>query len=195
MARLLTDVQDVFLKENLKGVSNRDLTEMLNFKFGLSLSLNQVKAYKKNHNLSSGLTGRFEKGFTPYNKGKKRPGMVSCTSFKKGSIPHNIVSVGTELTKADGYVWVKIAEPNKWRQKHVLVWEAENGERPPNHVIVFADQDRLNISLDNLVLISRKELAICNKRKLLMHDAQLTKTGVLISKVLIKASERKNKKK
>lgn len=91
----------------------------------------------------------------------------------------------------DGYVQVKIANPNKWKLKHELIWEASNGKRPKHHVIIFADQNRLNFDLDNLVLISRRELLVCNRRGLLMNDAQLTITGILIGKVVIQSRERR----
>ncbi len=191
MARLLTAEQDSFLQANLKGIGNKVLADLINQKFDLSLTPIQIKTYKKNHNLSSGLTGQFEKGLVPYNKGKKCPGKTSSTSFQKGSIPHNTVPVGTELTKADGYMWVKIADPNKWRQKHILIWEEANGKRPSGHVIVFADQNRRNFELGNLVLVSREELFICNRKRLLFSDEELSKSGILISKVLAKAQKKK----
>ena len=194
MARLLTSEQDAFLKANIKGVDSKTLTDLINRKFDLSLTSTQIRTYKKNHNLLSGLTGRFEKGSIPPNKGKKYPGKTNTTSFKKGQVCHNKLPIGTELMKADGYVWIKIAEPNKWRQKHVLIWEAANGKRPLGHAIIFADQDRLNSDLNNLVLVSCEELLILNKKRLLFADEQLSRSGVLVSKVLAKTRKRGSNK-
>ena len=66
----------------------------------------------KNHKISSGLTGRFEKGHVPYNKGKKFPGTGNKAAFKKGNIPVNKMKVGEDAISSDGYVKTKIADPN-----------------------------------------------------------------------------------
>lgn len=39
----------------------------------------------------------------------------------------NTKPVGTERKRADGYIWVKIAEPNTWKEKHVLLYESVHG--------------------------------------------------------------------
>ena len=187
--RLLTKEQDRFLRTNLLGMSNKALTELINQEFGLALKVSQIKTYKKARKLRSGLTGRFEKGCVSHNKGKKFPGKVSSTSFRNGDRPHNTLPIGAERVR-EGYGWVKVAEPNQWRQKHILIWEAAYGEIPKGHAIVFADQNRLNFDLDNLVLVSREELQICNKKGLLSSNEQLNKSGILVSKVIAKSRKR-----
>lgn len=193
--RLLTQEQDQFLRENMKGRGNKELLELINKKFNLSLTLSQIKSYKKNRNLSSGLTGRFEIGSVPFNKGKKFPGRTNRTCFKKRESPHNTLSVGSEIVDGEGYVRVKIAEPNNWRVKHHILWEERNGPIPENHVVVFADQNRLNFDLENLILISRSELAICNKKKFLGPNSDISRAGVLVSRVIVQMGKRRVKTK
>lgn len=191
---LLTMEQEEFLKGNIKGRYNGELAQMLNDRFDLNLTADQLKAYRTNHKIfgKSGLTGRFEKGHESDNKGKKFPGRGDpATVFKAGHRPQNAVPAGTLITRADGYIWEKIAEPNKWRQKHVLVWEAAHGKRPKGTKIVFADQNRNNLSLDNLILVTDSELAIANQKKLIFKDAQLTKSGMIVAKVMAKINKRK----
>lgn len=40
------------------------------------------------------------------------------TMFRKGNIPANHKPIGYERINADGYIEVKVAEPNKFRLKH-----------------------------------------------------------------------------
>lgn len=58
-------------------------------------------------------------------------------SFKKGNRPGNTARVGDETLTDDGYIRVKVAEPNRWELKHRLVWEKYRGEIPENGVIRF----------------------------------------------------------
>jgi len=184
-----------YILEHYVGTSWRDLANQLNAKFGTSYTQQQIGGYLKNHKLNTGRTGRFQKGCLPnagcINKGERRsPG----TEFKKGQLPHNHLPVGTELVKSDGYIWRKIADPNKWRQKHVLVWEAANGPRPKGCVLIFADGDNLNTSLDNLLLISKAQNAVMNKHGFRGGDAELTKAGIVAAdiKMSITRLQKKN---
>ena len=114
--------------------------------------------------------GCFKKGQTPPNKGKKTPEHIraksAATMFKKGSMSgaaqHNYVPIGHETTRADGYTWVKVAE-GKWVEKHRLVYTEQIGPIPPGHLIVFRDGNPLNLSLDNLEAITRKQLVKRNR--------------------------------
>jgi hypothetical protein len=107
------------------------------------------------------IAARFKKGHIPETKGKKMPSEVyekiRHTMFAKGHVPTNHKPVGSERVSVDGYVEVKVAEPNKWRLKHRLVWEEAHGPIPPGHNIQFRDGNRQNLSLDNLYMISRAE--------------------------------------
>lgn len=191
MVKLLDEEQDEFLRKNVKNRSNRELTALINNHFSLSLAWAQIKAYKKNHKISSGLTGHFNKGSIPANKGRKYPGKINSTTFKKGSRPHNYQPIGTERINGDGYLDVKVADPNKWVGKHILIWEAAYGKRPKSSAIVFADQNKMNVDLENLILVDRKELLIANKKQLLKTNAEFTKTGLILVKVFAKLNERK----
>ena len=102
--RLLTTEQHKWLIENSEGVSNGDLTDRFNQTYGTVLTVNQIISYKCNHGISSGLTGHFQKGHVPRNKGKKMSAEQyekAChTMFKKGNVPGNRVPIGTEKEKA-----------------------------------------------------------------------------------------------
>nr|WP_275901160.1 HNH endonuclease signature motif containing protein [Paenibacillus periandrae] len=141
------------------------------------------------------MTGRFEPGRTPFNKGKKKDWAGGeATQFKKGHKPHNYVPVGSERINGDDYVDVKIADPNKWRGKHQLVWEKNNGPIPKGYVIIFGDGNRRNFDPNNLILISRGQLAIMNKNGLIQNNADLTRTGIIMADIYRKIGERKRSK-
>lgn len=107
------------------------------------------------------VTTRFHKGLIPPNKGKKMSpelyARCAPTMFKKGHKPATQVPVGTEVVTTDGYVKVKVADPNKWRYKHHLIWEEHNGPIPKGYNIQFKDKNPLNVTLDNLYIISRSD--------------------------------------
>lgn len=104
---------------------------------------------------------QFKPGSIPQNKGKKMSAEVyqKCkgTMFQAGHRPKNSLPVGTEIWKDDGYLWRKIAEPNKWKQVHRIIWEENNGPVPKGYIVSFKNKNRQDIRLDNLYLISRSE--------------------------------------
>lgn len=183
-----------FITENVVGHSRKELTEMVNSQFGLELSLSQITGFIKNNKLSSGIDCTFKPGNIPFNKGKKGFGGWEPTQFKKGNKPLNYRPVGSERVSVDGYVEIKVADPGKWRHKHVVTWEEENGPVPKGKVLLFLDGNQLNVSVDNLQLITRSQLARLNNLDLISHDADLTKTGIIITDVYQKIGERKTKK-
>ena len=104
---------------------------------------------------------RFNPGAVPPNKGKKMsPALYAkCapTMYKKGRPSLNKRPVGSERVNVDGYIEMKIQEPNKWVLKHRFVWEHFHGPIPEGHNIQFKDGNKENCSLDNLYLISRAD--------------------------------------
>lgn len=182
-----------FILENYKGTGHKAMAEALNAHFGTAYTVSRIKSFYGNHKLDSGLSGRFPQGHVPANKGKKGisyPGS-EATQFPKGHKPWNYRSVGTERVDTDGYVDIKVADPNKWRPKHILLWEAANGPVPKGHALIFADGNKLHMDIDNLVLVSRAELVRLNQNGLIKDDADLTRSGVLVADLIAKSAERK----
>lgn len=168
-----------FIREYAYGHSHMEITSALNSKFGLDLGKNQISAYLKNHGIKTGRTGRFAKGHIPPNKGKHIPtiGRMAETQFKKGCIPQNHKPVGTLSIRCNykrnrKYVYEKVAEPNVWRMKHVLVWESYYGPVPKDKIVIFADGNTLNTDISNLVLVSRSQNAIMNRWRIRGADKE-----------------------
>lgn len=107
-------------------------------------------------------------------------------------ITHNIkpwrimsknLAIGSEFVDACGYLVVKTAEPRssgrrKWRHKHIVVWESAHGPVPKGGCIIFADGNKRNFALDNLVKVSRAEIGTLRALNLWSSDAGLTKTAI-----------------
>lgn len=200
--RKYTDEQIQFIKDNVVN-TEKDLTEMVNKKFGTNYSVSSISNLKTKLGIRSGLVGgQFQKGQPAYNKGKKWDDFMSPeaqansrkTTFKKGNIPHNHRPVGSERVNVDGFTEVKVAEPNKWKLKHRLVWEEAHGKIPEGYKVIFLDGNRQNIQLSNLEMVKAAEEFIMNQRSLFNKDANLTKSGVLVSKVQHKVFELKKSK-
>lgn len=188
-----------FIIKNIKN-TEKDLLNMFNSKFNTDLSEQQLSNFKSRNKLKSGLVGgQFKKGNVPMNKGKRwdeymsKQAQENCrkTTFKKGNIPTNHKSVGSERLNKYGYIEIKVAEPNKWKLKHRVIYEKEFGTIPKSHIVTFVDGNSRNFELDNLVLISRSENLVANEYKLHKRDKELTKIGLLIAKVIDKTNKRK----
>ncbi len=188
-----TSEQKRFVLDNYQGTTYKDLRKMVNEHFELSLTLHQIKGYMARNGLQNGLDGRFKPGQEPYNKGKKGVGGWEPTQFKKGNTPANYRPVGSERVNVDGYVEVKVKDPNKWRLKHRVVWGEHNGPIPRGHAVIFGDGDRSNFDLDNLILVTRNQLLRLNQQGLIQRDTELTRVGLSIVTLQEKVTERERK--
>lgn len=112
---------------------------------------------------SVGAACRFQAGHVPANKGLRRPGWapgrMASTQFKDQPI-------GTERVSKDGYLERKVNDDlplqARWRAVHLVLWEAAHGPVPKGHAVTFLNGDRRDVRLDNLGLISRRELMARN---------------------------------
>ena len=183
-----------FILDNYKGRYNQELADLFNQKFNTNITSRTIKSYKANNKLNSGLTGKFRKGQTPHNKGKKMPKevyeKVKHTMFAKGNVPPNHRPVGSERISKDGYIEVKVAEPNKWRLKQRVVYEEAKGKIPEGCPIIFLDGNKRNFDIDNLRCITRSELLYLNCNGL-NNSNEITETGILMARL----DRTKNKKK
>ena len=183
-----------FILDNYKGRYNQELADLFNQKFNTNITSRMIKSYKANNKLNSGLTGKFRKGQTPHNKGKKMPKevyeKVKHTMFAKGNVPPNHRPVGSERISKDGYIEVKVAEPNKWRLKQRVVYEEAKGKIPEGCPIIFLDGNKRNFDIDNLRCITRSELLYLNCNGL-NNSNEITGTGILMARL----DRAKNKKK
>lgn len=187
-----------FIEKNCTGRTKREMCEELRKRYGIEKTPAQLKSYYANNRLRNGLDGKFKKGQTPPNKGKPLPDEVKekikGTQFRKGQRPHNAQPIGSE-SKIDGYWKIKIGEPNIWQLKSRHEWERIHGEKlGPDDVILFLDMNPDNFDPDNLVKVSRAELARINQDKLRGADPGINMAAVNLArlKTLAKNKQKKN---
>lgn len=183
-----------YIKKNADGKLAAVLTEEVNLKFGTTYAVSQIQAFKKNHKVKGNVDTKFYKGQQSHNKGKHitpHPNSVK-TQFKKGSIPHNLLPVGSEIINSDGYLKVKVGEPDKWEFKQRLVWQDHYGEIPKGSNVIFLDGNKLNTDITNLELVTNSENGMLNKNNLRYDDKELTKTGVNVARLLSAIKHRKD---
>lgn len=170
-----TDQQREFLYTYVPGHHYKEIVEEFNRRFPENkITLNNVKNFIANNKLNTGFNGRFEKGHEPTNKNRKgycAPGSEKGW-FKKGhsmnKLPVGSIRVrGGQKHRKQGKqaeVFIKIAEPNKWRLYSRYLWEQYYGEIPKGYVVCTKDGDSTNIVIENLRLISRKALVVLNSK-------------------------------
>ena len=193
ICHIYTEEEKQFLAKVVPGRSYAEIRDEFIKEFGWEISVGQIKGSIMRYGLNTGRNGQFPKGNVPMNKGKKMSPEVyeKCkgTMFKKGQTPVNRRAVGSERVTVDGYVEIKVAEPNKWKLKHRVVWEQHNGPLPRYDAIVFLDGNSLNTDISNLKHVTRKELLLMNQNHLFSDDADITNVGVNLVKLINKTNE------
>lgn len=187
-----TNEEKEYLTQIYKKNDYDTILKMMNDKFECSFNRNQIISFMRRNKLKSEAiknNGRFSKGMTPWNKGLSYMPNNKETRFQKGNIPHCHREVGSERIIRDGYIEIKVAEPNKWDLKHRVIYKEHYGEIPDGYNIIFADGNKMNFDIDNLIAVSKSEMLILNNNNLRFEDKELTKVGVNIAKVIDKAKK------
>lgn len=122
-----------FLKENVEGITYRELTKQFNDRFNLSIDHLRIKAMCGRLKLSNKLVGG-----------------------PKGIKAHNSLPVGSTRIH-DGYKWIKVSDTGNrvtdWMFMHIFLWELYYGKKPEDKWLLFIDGDNNNIVIDNLILV------------------------------------------
>jgi hypothetical protein len=134
-------------------------------KFGRNdVTLINYNSLCKRKGWMTGRTGRYDKGRTPENKGKKMPYNANSarTQFKKGQVPPNRVPLWTERVDKYGYIEMKVPLPDpytgfktRFMHKHRYLWEKENGPLPDGMALKCLDGDKTNTDPSNWEAIPR----------------------------------------
>lgn len=183
--------QLVFIQENCT-LPRKELTEAINAKFQTDFSYDQIKGLCTRKKWKTGRTGCFEKGNIPPNKGTKGLTGANKTSFKKGRPTWNARPIGYErICSKDGYVLVKIAEPSVFKHKHRIIWEKEKGQIPEGYVVAFKNMDRTDCRIENLMLMSKANMATYSKLYVKKANSETNETCLLMAQLNTRRSELK----
>lgn len=153
----------------------RSVSEVYNRAYFLGVKKSEAFLLKQNQELGKALKKygketQFKKGNVPANKGKKQTEYMTAkaiertkaTRFKKGQQPHNHQPIGHQRITKDGYVMVKVEEPNRFVLLHRWIWKIWNGEIEKGKVIGFKDGNKQNCNIENLECITMKENMLRN---------------------------------
>lgn len=139
-----------FLKVNYNDHTYKEVSEMLNEKFNIKTTPSSIE-----HKVSR-LGLRKSKEAMQKSFKKKR---LSRFHFKKGQAPATKKPIGYETVRNDGFIWIKVAEPNVFEQKHRYIYRYHYGKIPEGANIVFLNGNRHDFRIENLVAMSNAELA------------------------------------
>ena len=201
-----------YIIKNHKGKSLIDLANMINEKFNLNITNDDISNLKSRLKKRKGIIlepaindGCIKKGSIPPNKGKKWDEYMSkesqtrsrATTFKKGNIPPNHRKIGEERISKDGYVEIKVQDGclNKnWELKHRYVYEQHYGKIPKGYNVIFLDGNKYNFDISNLKIISKHDNLIMNEYKLRFKDKELTESAYILAQIENKRRQLKNER-
>ncbi len=178
-----TESEKQFIRDLYPNTATREIARMLNRSvrsiyyaagsMGLKKSKEFIRETSRKNTLKpdhGSKKTQFKKGRTPPNKGKKIEEFMSKqgienskkTRFKKGHSPHNQKPVGYERISQNGYIEVKIRDPDVFVLKHRFVYSQKYGEIPKGYNVIFKDGNPRNFDINNLICISNAELMLKN---------------------------------
>ena len=134
---------------------------------------------------------RFKKGQVPWNKGIKNSTGHSESRWKKGNIPHTARPVGYERINKDGHIEVKVDGQRQMVYKHRWVWEQHHGEIPKGMVVSFRNGIRTDCRIENLILLTRAELARLNQSYIKHSTPETHESCILLAKIKDKTNKLK----
>lgn len=210
-----------FIKNNVSKMSYKDLADSLNERFNIGATKKGIQAFCFSHNMCNGRRKKRSEYFvfsdemvsfiTKHAQYMSRPQLTRLFNERFGTnisvfilthechkiglthIYPNIKEISSETTKKGHGYFIKTKDG--WKPKQRVLWAQKNGPIPPKCYVLFADGDNTNFDEDNLILVTGKEHVHLNKKKLRFSDADRTKAGLTIVKLLLEIEKRKEEMK
>lgn len=210
-----------FIKNNVSKMSYKDLADSLNERFNIGATKKGIQAFCFSHNMCNGRRKKkseyfvfsdemisFIKKHAQYMSRSKLTRLFNehfgtdisvfiltheCHKIGLTHIYPNVKEISSETTKKGHGYFIKTKDG--WKPKQRVLWAQKNGPIPPKCYVLFADGDNTNFDEDNLILVTGKEHVHLNKKKLRFSDADRTKAGLTIVKLLLEIEKRKEEMK
>lgn len=202
------EVGDLIREYAAQQKTTPEITRLINERLGEgTIRRTQVVAWMKNHHVTNGFAGTFKKGNVPVTAGKtwdefmskEAQARVMKNLYPKGHVPDNIAEIGEIRVNSDGYLVKKVqhfgTQRKRWRFLHRIIWEEAHGPVPEGCVVSFADGNRQNCSLENLILETKGQHAIKNKMRWKSWNRESAEAYSLMADLQMTASKRKRREK
>ncbi len=158
----LRDTYETMTAADIAKAIGRTKSSVKNYARNIGLKLPEDEANRRSAN------SRFQKGHSPFNKGKRGLMKPNRTSFKKGEKPKNTKFDGAiSIRQKKGYPpykFIRISE-GKWKLLHRHVWEQAYGPIPKGYVLRFINGNSLDCELSNLRLVPMAENMRLNQNR------------------------------
>lgn len=160
--------QEEIVRKHYADSTHQQMDDLLNGAFDIrqihhkakNMGIRKSQAYRELHGIDE--KGRKRARATPWNKGThfRAGGLSNMHRFKLGNIPPNHRLVWSTRINVDGCIEIKIEEGiRKWKLMHHQVWKQHHGSYPPRGTaLIFRDGNKQNCDIDNLELLTRKQL-------------------------------------
>ena len=110
---------------------------------------------------------------------------TKATRAKSLSLRGDAKPIGSE-TIYQGFTFVKVSDKHlgknafykNWELKQRVLWKQRHGEIPPNHMIVFLNQDHTDFSDENLFCVSLAINAVMIRNGWYSTDRDITLTAI-----------------
>lgn len=157
-----------FVRENVSNYTREDFRLLLQDKFNIEISRDALRRYLNRK--------KIKERYTDYAKHNVRNNTYTCP-------------IGAEQITKDG-IFIKVGQPSKWRRKSRVMYEKyHNCKLSDDDYILFLNQDNTDFSKENLIKSSRREICYLHNNKTFSKNPELTRTGILSAKLMIKAKE------
>lgn len=195
----LSAEQAEFLRSAFKTMSGPEASKAFKDRYGVTLTVAWLKAWRRKNGIKSPFNGRFVKGMTSPNKGKPMPPDVyercKATMFKKGMKPWNdTFKVGDrrivrwkdgreawfEKVSDDGTLW------QRWKPVASMTMARAGKPVPQDCVIRHIDGNPLNDSIENLMVISKSVNGPLARLGIDYCDRETMESAVMIVKLASK---------
>ena len=105
----------------------------------------------------------------------------------------SLVPIGSERTKPDGMIQIKITK-DKWEYKQRYLYEKYHNVKFTNKdYIIFLDGDRNNFSIDNLKRVSCRVASILGNLRLPSRNKEITNLALTYAHSVIQVADLINK--
>lgn len=107
----------------------------------------------------------------------------------------NTLPVGSVTYRKGCYnCWCVKVDENTWKRKHIYIYEQVHGPISKDSCVIFLDGDRENFDIDNLYLLTRRELLYLIRGEMLFNNRELTLVAINLCKLQNKITDLNKKR-